>query len=94
MTRELTFACTLIGEHRRAAEAWAELHRRNPTDHDSALAAAKCWLNAGEREQALAWLNVAATAGANPQLVATVRERLASPISGDDVPRRDGSSTR
>ena len=76
ITRELTSACTLIGEHRRAAEAWGELHRRQPDDHDSALSAAKAWLNAGEPEQALAWLNVAETAGANPETIDAFRSRL------------------
>lgn len=72
---ELAAACTDIGEHRRAAEAWEQFNVQNPGDVASMLAAAECWIRADELEEAAAWLNLAETAGAPPSVIEGVRQR-------------------
>ena len=73
-TSELAAACTEIGEHRRAAEAWERFNLQNQGDVASMLAAAECWIRAGEPEEAAAWLNLAETAGTPPSVLDAVRQ--------------------
>ena len=63
-TSELAAACAEIDEHARAAKAWERFNLRNQGDVDSMVEAARCWVRAGEPEQAAAWLNLAETTGA------------------------------
>ena len=62
-TSELAAACTAIGEHQRAAQAWERFYQRNPGDVDSMLQAARCWVRAGQPERAASWLELAEAAG-------------------------------
>jgi hypothetical protein len=72
-TSELAAACTAIDEHRRAAEAWERFNLRNQGDLDSMVEAARCWIRAGQPEQAASWLNLAETAGASSTLIEALR---------------------
>ena len=72
-TSELAAACTSIGEHRRAAQAWERFYRRNPGDVDSMLEAARCWVRADQPEQAASWLELAETAGVGSNLIDEAR---------------------
>lgn len=76
VTEALVAACTQIGDHRRAAEAWQALHAKHPEDLDAMLEAASAWLLAGEREQAAAWLEAAESSGASPAKLQSIREKL------------------
>ena len=83
ITAELCAACTLIGEHRRAAEAWSALHARSPDNHMAATSAAVAWIRSGEPEEAATWLEAAAAAGADPEELESIRRKLSRP----DQPR-------
>ena len=74
-TAELAAACTAIQEHRRAAEVWERFNRRNQGDVDSMIEAARCWIRAGDPESAASWLNLAEVAGADPDVIESVRRR-------------------
>ena len=76
ITTELAAACTEIGEHRRAAEAWATLARRLPEDFRPALNAASAWLEAGEPRRTVLWLEVAESCGAPRAEIEAIRSRL------------------
>jgi predicted Zn-dependent protease len=76
VTRELTASCTLLGEHRKAAEAWIALHLKEPDRFEPALEASAAWLDAGERELASSWLQTAELAGAPTERVEVIRSRL------------------
>ena len=77
VTTEIALACEAIGEHRRAAEAWEALHMRDRDAYLPALNAAAAWLNAGEPELTVSWLDTAVAAGAPAEEVEAVRARLA-----------------
>ena len=83
ITAELCAACTQIGEHRRAAEAWSALHARSPDNHEAATSAALAWIRAGEPQEAATWLEAAAAAGADPDELESIRKEL----SRTDQPR-------
>jgi tetratricopeptide (TPR) repeat protein len=76
VTRELTASCTLLGAHRKAAEAWTALHLKEPDRFEPALEASSAWLDAGERELASSWLQTAELAGAPTERVELIRARL------------------
>ena len=77
VTEELAAACTQIGDHQRAAEAWEAVHTHNPEDLDAMTEAALAWVHAGNNERAASWLNAAEEAGAAPDQVQRVRDQLA-----------------
>jgi tetratricopeptide (TPR) repeat protein len=79
ITAELCAACSLIGEHRLAADAWSALHARSPDDHMAATNAALAWIQAGEPAEAATWLEAAAAAGADPEELESIRRDLSHP---------------
>lgn len=89
ITTELTLACAAIGEHGRAAEAWAALHAREPEDHRAALETARAWLAAGEPARAASWLEVAEAAGADPAAIERIRTERSAPDSLEERPDTD-----
>lgn len=88
VTGELAAACTQIGEHGRAAQAWEALHSAQPERIDASVNAAFAWIRAGEPGRAASWLEAAEAAGATPAQLEKLRSQLREQqLSTSDQPR-------
>jgi tetratricopeptide (TPR) repeat protein len=79
---EIAASYGVLGEHRKAAEAWLHRYRSHPSSWLAAVRAAGAFLEAGDRAEAKQWIQRAeAAAGSTPE-VRAVEEALSRAPEG------------